>query len=59
MTIRDLEIDILRWDWVTEIRVTEVNLPRIFIHRDNSSQRQILAIVELLTKFAKICTCQN
>ena len=56
MTIRDLEIDILRWDWVTEIRVTEVNLPRIFIHRDNSSQRQILAIVELLTKFAKICT---
>ena len=24
MTIRDLEIDILRWDWVTEIRVTEV-----------------------------------
>ena len=41
MTIRDLEIDILRWDWVTEIRVTEVNLSRIFIHRDNSSQRQI------------------
>ena len=37
MTIRDLEIDILRWDWVTEIRVTEVNLLHIFIHRDNSS----------------------